>query len=501
MALTLVPKYARALAEQINAYYAVLRGTMPDSVDLRLNGGGRFAVHHSGTNAVVFQVTDAGATGSYQPGDIGTADLEDGAVTSQKIADNTIVNADVNAAAAIAVSKLAHVGAGNVLKSNGSTNIPGQVIDADIFPTAAIALAKLAHVGTGNVLKSNGTTNMAGQVAGIDIADGAVTSAKIADGAIADGDVNPAAGIQLVKLQHVGPGNVLKSNGSNNIPGQVIDADILPTAAIAVSKLAHIGAGNVLRSNGTTNVGGPLLAGDIPNDSITSAKIVDGSIVNGDINAAAGIVVSKLAAGGAASRVLRTNDGTTAAWGQVTSNDIANLNVGTQHIAGGGVANRVLRTNDGTNTAWGQITTADLGAVPYCFLQHNAVQTIANNTNTVLTWVTEITDNDNMHAAGAPTRMTVQTGGTWLIVANVSWSSNATGYRQIMLRYNNVAYIAENVAAGVSGANTTHTLVSIQSLSAGDFIEIYVAQGSGGNLNVNIGGQQATLFQMLRMGT
>jgi hypothetical protein len=236
MALTLVPKYVRSLAEQLNAYYRVLRGIDPDSVYFRLNGGGSFEVRHSGTNAAVFTVNDGGIAGSISGGNIqnesitsaqiqnGTivaADIADGAVTSAKILDNEIVNADINANAAILLNKLNHVGAGNVLKSNGTTNQAGQVVNADIAPGANIDGAKLL--------------------------DGSVTSAKITDLTIMNGDVNAAAGILITKLADLGANNVLRSNGAGNLAGKIvtndmglntINGDRLLDSSIASSKLS-----------------------------------------------------------------------------------------------------------------------------------------------------------------------------------------------------------------------------------------------------------------------
>jgi hypothetical protein len=56
----------------------------------------------------------------------------------------------------------------------------------------------------------------------------------------------------------------------------------------------------------------PLTAADITDSIITSAKIVDGSIVNADINASSAIAISKLSATGTANQVLRMNSGATA---------------------------------------------------------------------------------------------------------------------------------------------------------------------------------------------
>jgi hypothetical protein len=93
---------------------------------------------------------------------------DSGTVTSTMIADGTILNADINASAAIALSKLATSTAGNIIVYNASgvptsvaetgditisdtgvTAIATEVIvNADISATAAIELGKLADVST-----------------------------------------------------------------------------------------------------------------------------------------------------------------------------------------------------------------------------------------------------------------------------------------------------------------------------------------------------------------
>jgi hypothetical protein len=56
----------------------------------------------------------------------------------------------------------------------------------------------------------------------------------------------------------------------------------------------------------------PLTAADITDSIITSAKIVDGTIVNADINASSAIAISKISATGTSEQVLRMNTGATA---------------------------------------------------------------------------------------------------------------------------------------------------------------------------------------------
>jgi len=133
-----------------------------------------------------------------------------GTVTSAMIQDNTILNADINASAAIDYSKLAALTSGNVLVGNASnvatsvamtgdiaisnagvTSIAsGVIVDADVSGTAEIAVSKLANgttrqllqtdaAGTGVEWTSNvdipGTLDVTGATtfdSGITIADG-----------------------------------------------------------------------------------------------------------------------------------------------------------------------------------------------------------------------------------------------------------------------------------------------------------------------------------------
>lgn len=149
-----------------------------------------------------------------------------GQVTSAMITDGTIVNADINAAAAIGYGKLAlsnsivnaDVATGAAI-GYGKLALTGSIVNADVATNAAIALSKLATGTAGTVVLHNASgvptaTALSGDVtvsnAGVttigasrvtssmivdgtivtaDLADGAVTSAKILDGTIVGADV------------------------------------------------------------------------------------------------------------------------------------------------------------------------------------------------------------------------------------------------------------------------------------------------------------------------
>jgi hypothetical protein len=156
---------------------------------------------------------------------------DDNSVTSAKIADDTIVNADISPTAAIALSKLAtdplaranHTGtqlaatisdfnaavaAAAVVPDNSVTSAKiadGTIVNADIAVGAAIDLSKLAtnpldranHTGTQLAAT---ISDLSAAVAAVGVPDNSITSAKIADGTIANNDIAAGAGIDLSKL-------------------------------------------------------------------------------------------------------------------------------------------------------------------------------------------------------------------------------------------------------------------------------------------------------------
>jgi hypothetical protein len=113
-----------------------------------------------------------------QSGVVNTSDT--GTVTSTMIANGTILNADINASAAIELSKLATSTAGNIIVYNSSgvptsvaetgdvtisdtgvTSITSNVIvNADINTAAAIAHSKLANATAGQILLGTTTTGV-----------------------------------------------------------------------------------------------------------------------------------------------------------------------------------------------------------------------------------------------------------------------------------------------------------------------------------------------------
>jgi hypothetical protein len=163
-----------------------------------------------------FNITLTGATATANR----TITLPDGSGTLLLAGAGSIVNADINASAGIAFSKLATLTSGQIIVGNSSnaaaavamtgdvtitnagvTSIAaGAVIDTDINASAAIAFSKLAPLTSAHLLVGNGS-NVATSVAvtgDVTISNAGVTA--IAAGAIVNADISGSAEIAVSKL-------------------------------------------------------------------------------------------------------------------------------------------------------------------------------------------------------------------------------------------------------------------------------------------------------------
>jgi hypothetical protein len=178
-------------------------------------------------------------------------------ITSAMITDGTIVNADINASAAIAYSKLALTG---TIISGDIAN--DTIVNADINTAAAIAATKIA--GTAVTQADTGT------VSGTMIADGAVTNAKIT-GTISRSKIGqPFANENMNGYRIVSLNNPVDTNDaanknyvdtaiSNLIGGAPGTLDTLDEIAAALNDTANFADTVVLKTGSTMS--GPLAMG------------------------------------------------------------------------------------------------------------------------------------------------------------------------------------------------------------------------------------------------
>lgn len=210
------------------------------------------------------------------------------------IAADVIVNADINAAAAIAFSKLAALpsaqilvgSAGNVatavavtgdvtITNAGVTAIAaGVIVNADINAAAAIDFSKLAALTSGNILVGN-----AGNVA--------ASVAMSGDVAISNAGVTTiqAGAIDLAMLSAgITPSHVIKFGGQVTTVGGAAAEAFAVAGALAASDRAFVQVVN----DGTSNV--TVLQAVVTNDTLTvtfSANPGNDTVINYQIIRAA----------------------------------------------------------------------------------------------------------------------------------------------------------------------------------------------------------------------
>lgn len=113
-------------------------------------------------------------------------------------------------------------------------------------------------------------------------------------------------------------------------------------------------------------------------------------------------------------------------------------------------------------------------------------QTISNNTFTALTFDSEVFDTDGFHSTSSNTsRITIPSGkgGYYLIRSATQIQNNATGER-LMRFYKNGSFADPQFRLGFdSDGHASQILVTWMNLASGDYIECFVLQNSGGNLN------------------
>ena len=201
------------------------------------------------------------------------AKIATGAVTSAKILDGTIVNADINASAGIALSKLATSTAGNIIVYN-SSGVPtsvaetgdvtisdtgvtaiasGVIVNADINSAADIALTKLATGTQGTVIVHNASgvptaTAISGDITISNNGVATIAAKSVALGTDTTGD--------YVSSLVAGTGVTLSNNsGESATPTIAIDQSVATSASLTFAQVTTTGnvvVGGDLTVNGTT---------------------------------------------------------------------------------------------------------------------------------------------------------------------------------------------------------------------------------------------------------
>lgn len=138
----------------------------------------------------------------------------------------------------------------------------------------------------------------------------------------------------------------------------------------------------------------------------------------------------------------------------------------------------VADSSTATGLKWGQPNSVS------AFLYKSAPQTIPNATWTAVTFDSESWDTNGFHSTTTNTsRITIPAGlaGKYEFNARGFFVPSAVGIRYIAIYINGVNY---RIAYFPASANDFAIALNTKfNLSAGDYLEVYVYQSSGGNLN------------------
>lgn len=134
-------------------------------------------------------------------------------------------------------------------------------------------------------------------------------------------------------------------------------------------------------------------------------------------------------------------------------------------------------------------------------VSNNAGQSINDSTSTALGFNTEAYDTDGIHdTVTNNSRLTCKTAGKYGIWANIEWTANSTGTRQMYFFLNGTTIIGLVQVVGQGSGVTTQELYATYSLSINDYVECFVRQTSGGGLQVDSQASYSPLFGMDRVG-
>jgi hypothetical protein len=134
---------------------------------------------------------------------------------------------------------------------------------------------------------------------------------------------------------------------------------------------------------------------------------------------------------------------------------------------------------------------------------YSGTQSIANNTATALTYSSESFDTDGFHSTSTNTsRITIPAGlgGKYSVFSIVEWAANTSGAREMQIRIDGVVAGQTIVDyQNFSSGAFYQKIAGIMEITAGSYIETFVQQGSGGNLNASLS-QSYCQFSVVYLG-
>lgn len=145
-------------------------------------------------------------------------------------------------------------------------------------------------------------------------------------------------------------------------------------------------------------------------------------------------------------------------------------------------------------------TLEDLLGIRAVRVYHSVTQSIAHDTSVVLAFNSERADEDAMHDVTVNNgRLIAKRAGWFLAGGHLSWTGNATGFREITLRRNGVTLLGVTDVPSIGAGSMSQSMPpTLAKLALNDWIEIVVYQNSTVALSVQAGAEYTPEFWMAR---
>jgi hypothetical protein len=154
----------------------------------------------------------------------------------------------------------------------------------------------------------------------------------------------------------------------------------------------------------------------------------------------------------------------------------------------------------GADLAAGAVDTTKVGTIPGARVKRSSAATFDSGVSAWLSF--NVTDYNvgGVFDAVQPTRMTAPVAGRYLIIATARWDANTAGRRTIALELNHSAgTIARSNVSPYWTGNSLAPEQSVQvvyKMNAGDYVEVFAMQDSGGALSMTTAVDNAVTFSM-----